>query len=181
MPVRTPTPRNSPTRRTPPGSRRPVTSATNLLSGIVGGLVVLAIGGTLIGTGVINSGDTQRVIVREVPSRSASLAGADAKSSSVADIYRRTGSGVVFITARVVTQGDSPFGLPLKQEGLATGSGFVLDRNGFILTNAHVVEGTRTASVRFDEGGASIDARVVGRDLSTDIAVLKVDPSSAKL
>ncbi|TML03373.1 MAG: trypsin-like serine protease, partial [Actinobacteria bacterium] len=55
------------------------------------------------------------------------------------------------------------------------------DRLGHILTNAHVVEGSKTASVRFEEGGDLIDADVVGRDLSTDIAVLKVDPSQAKL
>jgi S1-C subfamily serine protease len=80
-----------------------------------------------------------------------------------------------------VQQTSSPFGFPLEQQGLATGSGLVLDRTGHILTNAHVVEGARTVSVRFDEGGALIDAKVVGRDLSTDIAVLQVDPGAAKL
>src|SRR3954471_22937596 len=176
MPVRTPTPRR------PVSGPNRVTPASNLLSGIAGGLVVLAIGGTLIGTGVINSGDTtRREGIRELPSRAAPISGRDGRSQSVADIYRRSGSGVVYVTARVVSQSDSPFGLPLKQEGLATGSGFVLDKEGYILTNAHVVEGTRDASVRFEEGGESIDARVVGRDLSTDLAVLKVDPSVAKL
>jgi len=142
---------------------------------------VLALGATLIGTGVINTGDTSREIIREVPARSAPLAHSDGKSQSVTDIYRRTGAGVVFISARVVTQSDSPFATPLKQEGLATGSGFVLDHHGYILTNAHVVEGAKRASVRFEEGGDLVDARVVGRDLSTDIAVLKVDASAAKL
>src|SRR3954453_12829517 len=176
MPVRTPTPRR------PVSGPNRVTPASNLLSGIAGGLVVLAIGGTLIGTGVINSGDTtRREGVRELPSRAAPIPASDGRSQSVADIYRRSGSGVVYVTARVVSQSDSPFGLPLKQEGLATGSGFVLDKDGYILTNAHVVEGTRDASVRFEEGGDSVDARVVGRDLSTDLAVLKVDPSVAKL
>jgi S1-C subfamily serine protease len=148
----------------------------------VGGLVVLAIGATLIGTGVINTGDTRREIIREVPSRGAPLSTAsETKSQSVADIYRRSAPGVVFVSARVVTQTDSPFGFPLEQEGLATGTGFVLDNDGYILTNAHVVEGSKAASVRFDEGGDLVDARVIGRDLSTDIAVLKVDPGDAKL
>jgi S1-C subfamily serine protease len=44
-----------------------------------------------------------------------------------------------------------------------------------------VVEGAHDASVRFEEGGNLIDAKVVGRDLSTDIAVLKVKPSDTKL
>jgi S1-C subfamily serine protease len=176
MPVRTPTPRRS----LPAPSR--ATAASNLISGIAGGLVVLALGATLLGTGVINTGDTRREIIREVPSRNAPVAQADdGKGRSVADIYRRTAAGVVFVTARVVTQSDSPFGYPLEQEGLATGSGFVLDKDGFILTNAHVVEGARAASVRFEEGGDLVDAKVVGRDLSTDIAVLKVNPGDAKL
>jgi S1-C subfamily serine protease len=177
MPVRTP---STPGRKIPGPSR--ATAASNLLSGVVGGLVVLALGATLIGTGVINTGDTRREIIREVPSRAAPLANAsDSSSPSVADIYRRSAAGVVFVSARVVTQTDSPFGFPLEQEGLATGSGFVLDKDGYILTNAHVVEGAKGASVRFDEGGDLVDARVVGRDLSTDIAVLKVDPNDAKL
>jgi S1-C subfamily serine protease len=177
MPVRRPTPR-----RSRPAPSRP-TAASNLLAGVAGGLVVLALGATLIGTGVINTGDTRREIIREVPARSAPLTGTSdgAKSLSVADIYRRSGAGVVFVTARVVTTTDSPFGFPLEQQGLATGSGFVLDDRGYILTNAHVVEGARNASIRFDEGGDLVDARVVGRDLSTDIAVLKVNPSDAKL
>src|SRR4051812_48581790 len=135
MPVRTPTPR-----RPPSGPNRP-TAASNLISGAIGGLVVLAIGGTLIGTGLISSGNTaRREIIREVPARSAPIAtAAGGRSRSVADISRNTAGGVVFISARVVTQSDSPYGLPLKQEGLASGSGFVLDRNGYILTNAHVV------------------------------------------
>ncbi|HEX6712065.1 MAG TPA: trypsin-like peptidase domain-containing protein [Thermoleophilaceae bacterium] len=177
MPVRTPTP---PRRSLPVPSR--TTAASNLLSGIVGGLVVLALGATMIGTGVINTGDTRREIIREVPARGAPLANAaDTSSQSVADIYRRAAPGVVFVTARVVTQTDSPFGFPLEQEGLATGSGFVLDRNGYILTNAHVVEGAKDASVRFEEGGDLVDARVVGRDVSTDLAVLKVNPGETKL
>jgi S1-C subfamily serine protease len=178
MPVRTP---STPGRKIPGPSR--ATAASNLVSGIAGGLVVLAIGGTLIGTGVINTGDTRREIIREVPSASAAIAGAKdgSRSASVADIYRRTAAGVVFVTARVVTQTDSPFGFPLEQEGLATGSGFVIDKDGYILTNAHVVEGAKDASVRFDEGGDLVDAKVVGRDLSTDIAVLKVDPKDTDL
>jgi S1-C subfamily serine protease len=178
MPVRTPN-----HGRSPSGPSR-ATAASNLISGAVGGLIVLAAGATLIGTGVIRTRETRREVVREVSPQGAPLnAGARSGdgSRSVADIYRRAAPGVIFISARVVTSTDSPFGLPLQQEGLATGSGFVLDRRGYILTNAHVVEGARTASVRFEEGGDLVGAEVVGRDLSTDIAVLKVDRREAKL
>ena len=74
----------------PPTSTR-VSAASNLISGIAGGLVVLAIGGTLIGTGVINSGDTHTRVVREVQVPSGTTV-ADNRSGgglSVADIYRR--------------------------------------------------------------------------------------------
>jgi S1-C subfamily serine protease len=168
MPVRTPTPNRT-------------TAASNLASGMAGGLVVLALGATLIGTGAINTGDTRHEVIRQVQTPAAVLANPDGKARSVADIYRRVAPGVVFVSARIVTQTDSPFGFPLEQQGLATGSGFVLDKHGFILTNAHVVEGAHGASVRFEEGGDLVDAKVVGRDLSTDIAVLKVNPSDTKL
>jgi S1-C subfamily serine protease len=157
---------------------------SNLIAGAVGGLVVLALGATLIATGVIHTSGTRRVVVREVQSPVAQLSNASAKSGgglSVAQIYRRRAPGVVFVQARIVTQGDSPFGLPLEEEGLATGSGFVLDKSGHILTNEHVVEGAKTVDVRFEEGGDPVQASVVGRDLSTDLAVLKVNPSDAKL
>ncbi|MFL5895840.1 MAG: S1C family serine protease [Thermoleophilaceae bacterium] len=167
--------------RPPTTSRQ--TAASNLVSGMVGGLVVLALGGTLIGTGLLNTGDTRREVIREIPAAGApALQGRDGKARSVADIYRRAGPGVVFVQARVIAAAtDSPFGFPLEQEGLATGSGFVLDRRGYILTNAHVVEGAKNVTIRFEDGGDLIGAKVVGRDLSTDIAVLKVDPGDTKL
>ena len=49
-----------------------------------------------------------------------------------------------------------------------------------MLTNAHVVENARRVRVRIDEG-TLVDAEVVGSDLSTDLAVLRVDPRGADL
>ncbi len=59
----------------------------------------------------------------------------------------------------------------------------MISDEGFIVTNAHVVEGSRDVRVRFGEPGEdeSIDARVVGADPSTDIAVLKIDIDEDKL
>ena len=80
-----------------------------------------------------------------------------------------------------MTSEETPlFGVP-PQEGTATGSGFVIDDDGFILTNAHVVEGAEDVTVRFEEDGESVDAEVKGVDPSTDLAVLKVDPDDADL
>ena len=58
---------------------------------------------------------------------------------------------MAFISATgVSSEESSPFGAP---EGTATGSGFVVDKDGTILTNAHVVEGADSVSVTFEEGG----------------------------
>ena len=53
----------------------------------------------------------------------------------------------------------------------------MVDKEGTIVTNAHVVEGADSVTVRFDEKGDRIDAKVRGRDPSTDLAVLKIDPA----
>jgi S1-C subfamily serine protease len=148
---------------------------TNLLAGVVGGLIVLVIGAVLIATDVIDTGDTTTV-VRESQTTQPTAASTGSSGRSVRDIYKQEGRGVVFIQSRGVTSDSgSPFGLP--QQGTATGSGFVVDRDGTIVTNAHVVEGADSVQVRFDENGEFVDAEVKGVDTSTDIAVLKIDPS----
>jgi S1-C subfamily serine protease len=53
----------------------------------------------------------------------------------------------------------------------------VVDKDGTILTNAHVVAGADSVSVSFEEGGEEIPAEVKGVDTSTDLAALKIDPS----
>jgi S1-C subfamily serine protease len=98
------------------------------------------------------------------------------------DIYKRDAPGVVFVRSQIVQRSQSPFdfGLPQEQQGEATGSGFVIDRDGIILTNAHVVDGARKVTVQFADR-QSVDAKVLGKDESTDLALLKVDPSDLKL
>jgi S1-C subfamily serine protease len=98
---------------------------------------------------------------------------------SVRDIYKQEGRGVAFISAEGVTSDQSsPFGTP--QQGTATGSGFVVDDKGNIVTNAHVVDGADRVTVSFDENGDAVDAEVKGIDKSIDVAVLKIDPSKVK-
>ena len=148
-----------------------------LLSGVLGGLIVLVVGVVLIATDVIDTGDTTREVVRESAISQPSDDSGDDGGRAVADIYRDEGRGVVFVQARGVSE--SPiFGLP-QQGGVATGSGFVVDRDGTIITNAHVVEGSTDVTVSFTESGDPVDAEVQGRDPSTDLAVLKVDPDEA--
>ena len=151
---------------------------SNILAGVVGGLIVLVIGAVLIATDVIDTGDTQTV-VRQAPVTQPAAGSDSGGGRTVNEIYDQEGRGVAFVSARGVSSNEnSPFGLP--QEGDATGSGFVVDEQGHILTNAHVVEGADSVEVSFDESGTSVPAEVKGVDTSTDLAVLKVDPSDVK-
>jgi S1-C subfamily serine protease len=161
-------------------STEPRTSSStgNLIAGALGGLIVAILGAILIATGVIDTGTTERQVIRQpaIANTGATDAssGSGSGSRTVAQIYKREGRGVVFVEARGVTQ-DSIFGS--GQQGDATGSGFLVDRNGTILTNAHVVEGSSDVTVRLTDNGPQINATVKGRDPSSDLAVLKVKPS----
>jgi S1-C subfamily serine protease len=148
---------------------------SNLLAGVLGGLIVLVIGAVLIATDVIDTGSTKTVVRESFPAQPTTTA-TGTSGRSVRDIYKQEGRGVVFIQSQgVTTDSNSPFGTP--QQGTATGSGFVVDKDGTIITNAHVVEGASNVEVRFDENGEFIKADVKGVDTSTDIAVLKIDSS----
>ncbi len=142
----------------------------------------MLVGGTaLIATDVIDTGDeTTRVVRETIPTRGVSSNPESDDGRTVADIYKREGKGVVFVLAESSSDSNSPFGAP-DGGGQASGSGFVVDRSGTIVTNAHVVGDSDQVRVRFEEDGDLVDADVVGSDPSTDMAVLKVDPDDAEL
>jgi S1-C subfamily serine protease len=98
------------------------------------------------------------------------------KSLSIAEVFKRSASGVVQITA--TSNAANPFGS--ESQPRALGSGFVLDKAGYIITNYHVIAGAGSIQVTFSNN-ASIDATLVGSDPSTDIAVLKVNTTSSAL
>ena len=154
---------------------KPRTAASTIVAGALGGLIVLVLGAVLIATDVIDTGDTTNVSEPQTISQPASDPG-ESGGRSVQDIYRREGPGVAFIQAEGVSE-SSVFG---QEEGTATGSGFVVDKDGTILTNAHVVTGAEEVTVSFEEGGDSIDAEVRGVDPDTDLAVLKIDPGEVE-
>jgi S1-C subfamily serine protease len=98
--------------------------------------------------------------------------------TSVADIYEKVSGSVVFVSAR---GGDGA--LPFDGQGggkAASGSGFVIDTAGHIVTNDHVVEDANKFTVRFGEEGDPIPAKLVGKDPSSDLAVLSIDPKAVK-
>ena len=150
--------------------------AVALASGAGGAAVVeLAGGGTT-------------TITRTVASPTATARpAADIKAGdglSVNEIVRRARPGVVDI--KVTSGGSSspdnfggPGGNGGSQQSQAEGSGFVIDEQGHIATNQHVVDGATAIQVTFADG-TKASAKVVGTDASTDVAVIKTDaPKSA--
>ncbi len=81
-------------------------------------------------------------------------------------IIRQVSPSVVAITSYVQSQGYQATGM---------GSGIILREDGYIVTNAHVVEGAMGISVQLSDGKTSYEARVIGADTQTDLAVIKVD------
>jgi putative serine protease PepD len=61
--------------------------------------------------------------------------------------------------------------------GSGSGTGFLIDKNGTIVTNAHVAGGSKDVAVRFGQNGVSLDGKVKGTDPSEDLAVVDVQPS----
>lgn len=74
--------------------------------------------------------------------------------------------------------GMMPFpGMPQQRSGTAIGTGFVISSNGDVLTNHHVVEGATQVRVKFSDGRV-LNAKVVGSDAQSDVALLKVEGSN---
>jgi S1-C subfamily serine protease len=104
----------------------------------------------------------------------------------VNQIYRHDGQGVAFIEAtEAPAETASPVN-PFGEEessggGIATGSGFVIDGEGHILTNNHVVEGATKITVKLGSSDATRTAEVVGTDPASDIALLEVEAPADQL
>jgi S1-C subfamily serine protease len=94
----------------------------------------------------------------------------------VVEIYQRVSPSVVNITSTVITE--DFFFRPVPQQG--TGSGFVIDQQGHILTNHHVIEGATSIEVTFSDDTV-VPATVIGTDPSVDLAVVKVNVPTEKL
>jgi S1-C subfamily serine protease len=148
--------------------------------------VASAVIGCLAAVGIVAEfdlgGGHTTTVVRQAPLDGQDTSDSGAGGLTPRDIYKRAAPGVVFIRAQVVENNQSPFdfGFPQQQRGFSTGSGFVVDRDGTILTNAHVVAGATNVTVQFADKHV-VDARILGRDESTDLAVLKVSAKPSEL
>src|ERR687888_239484 len=164
--------------RPPLGERVRHTAQQPFVAALLGGLVVLIAVLILAAAGVF--GSEKKTTIVQNPIAPSSVADSKNPGLSVNQIYRKDAPGVAFVRAEVVQRTESPFNLfPQSQRGTATGSGFVIDRSGDILTNAHVVDGATKVTV--DLGDKTYDAKIVGRDTSSDVALLKIDANKQDL
>src|SRR5437899_11935956 len=95
--------------------------------------------------------------------------------SSLTQIFKQVENSVVQITSRVSNSNLQIIinGNPLGAQSTRLGSGFVYDKQGHIITNNHVIDGANTADVTFVDGN-TYRAKVIGKDPSSDIAVLQI-------
>lgn len=94
--------------------------------------------------------------------------------SDVSDIVEKCKDSVVEITTESVSSGNSIFGQYVSQ---GAGSGVIISKDGYIVTNNHVVSGATSLKVTTTDG-TEYDASVVGKDSQTDLAVIKVDANN---
>jgi S1-C subfamily serine protease len=155
---------------------------TSFGSALLGGAVVAAFGWVAIAAGWIEADATSTVTVSQ-PLAAPVDAEEEGDTNLVNQIYRSDGQGVAFISAEQKAEGGSglsPFGEP-EGGGLATGSGFLIDTEGHVVTNNHVVEGSDRVEVKLGASDETYDAEVVGTDPATDVALLKVDAPADQL
>ncbi len=135
-----------------------------MVSAVIGGLVTALL--LIVGaSGLLD--DTGNVTIRESAPSDAVQSSDAAGGVPVRDVYTQDGPGVVSVDVA-------------SERGPGGGSGFVLDQNGHIVTNQHVVAGADGISVKF-ASGARQDAELIGQDPSTDLAVIKVDAPESTL
>jgi S1-C subfamily serine protease len=140
------------------------TAFTAFVSAIIGGLVTAL----FIFAGVSRLEDEPRDVTIREASPPELGSSADGASLPVREVYTRFGPGVVSVD------------VASSENGPAGGSGFVLDEQGYIVTNQHVVDGAENVSIEF-ASGVREEAEIVGEDPSTDVAVVKVDAAEGLL
>jgi S1-C subfamily serine protease len=151
---------------------------------VIGGLVVGIFGWIAIAAGWIESSDSSgQSPLAVAPLAEPAAQQSAGKGSTINQIYKNDSPGVAFIQAQTApkTSSFNPFGG--SSGGTATGSGFVIDQQGHVLTNAHVVDGAQKIQVTLGNTDTSqpVSAQVVGKDPSTDVALLKVNAPADQL
>lgn len=140
-------------------------------------MVAALLGGAVTAAGMLAGGSGTGAIGRQ----QGLLALDPAETFSAAQLYERAAPSVVSISARSVQPGGTAFQAETPGElSVSTGSGFVIDADGRVVTNAHIVSGVTAVRVTFPNG-QMVDAQVIGKDEETDLAVLRVPPDGLDL
>ncbi|MFL5902913.1 MAG: S1C family serine protease [Solirubrobacteraceae bacterium] len=132
---------------------------------LLGGALTLTVVAGIAIAGVLDLSSNKKSTPTSTPStasRGSAVAARSTSNGSLASLYRRVSSGVVYVEAAT-------------GQGTASGSGVLVDGDGHIVTNEHVVEGAQAVRVRLGDHGSPVDAQLVGADPSTDVALLKID------
>ncbi|MDO8210975.1 S1C family serine protease [Conexibacter sp. CPCC 206217] len=146
------------------------------VAALAGGAVVAV---ALLALGVSGADHTTTTVIQQAAMSNG--AGGATLALTARDIYDRDAPGVVYVRAGAVAQTTSTLGRQQADpQGATTGTGFVIDDEGHILTNHHVVGDAKTVNVRFGDE-TTVKARVLGQDETNDLALLKVDPASVAL
>lgn len=152
-------------------------------SALLGGTIVAAFGWVAIAAGWIQADDGGSTVTVSQPLAAPVADKNEEDNNLINQIYRRDGQGVAFISAQIgggEPQGLGPFGEP-EGGGTATGSGFLIDTEGHVVTNNHVVAEADKVEVKLGSSETTYDAEVVGTDPATDVALLKVDAPADSL
>jgi putative serine protease PepD len=146
----------------PPPPIPPGGGGSRWIAALGGGTVsAVLVAAVLLGTGAAGGSDESPATATAPPP--AAVTGADREGDLVRSVYAAASPSVVSVRA-----------------GSGSGTGFLVDRDGTIVTNAHVVGDAQQVQVRFEDDGAPHDAEVLGVDASTDLAALRVDPGAAQ-
>jgi S1-C subfamily serine protease len=159
-----PAPPVQPVKPVPPFPHRPARSMAAAM--LAAGLVLGSIGGGAVGALVASHRPTANNTSTNAGTVAAGVAAPAPAAGSFAAIYQQAKDGVVTITTSVSRNGARSF-------SQAEGSGIVVDKQGDILTNAHVVGSSSSVQVTFSDGHTAT-AQVKGVDQSADLAVVQV-------
>jgi putative serine protease PepD len=145
----------------PRGPREPG-GGSRWLAAVGGGTVsAVVVAAVLLGTGLAGGDNTNAPA--STPTTPVATGGSANDSDLVRSVYAAASPSVVSV-----------------RTGSGSGTGFLVESDGTIVTNAHVVGDASQVQVRFSDDGPLHDARVLGVDASTDLAAIKVDESAAE-
>jgi S1-C subfamily serine protease len=155
----------------PPASQPPRRFRGRLAAGVIALAIAGGTGSGALAATVIEH-NTPTAAATSSPTSGTTTSTSTLSSTTAESVYKQVSPGVVTITD-VVSNGRG-------QVGQATGSGIVLDTQGNILTNDHVVAGGSQFQVTFSDG-TTVNATLVGSNAAADLAVLRVSVPASTL